>query len=166
MENINTWMLVTAHPDDESMFFIPTLRNLISLNQKDGSDTSSSFIQVLCLSNGDYRHISDGPIRTNEMHNACSLIGIQNNKKNEGYNSKQQQQQAAGAVTVLNDERMKDGPNEVWCTDLVAQTVLDHICNTISSMTSADGNTTAKKKTNRKHDYLISGPDINTGLTG
>ena len=159
MENNNTWMLVTAHPDDESMFFIPTLRNLIVLNQKNDtvkskSDTSSSFIQVLCLSNGDYRHVSDGPIRTKEMHNACSFIGIiQNNKNNE--------QQPAGAVTVINDERMKDGPNEVWNTDLVAQTVLDHICKTIPSMACVEDSTTSRKNPNRKHDYLISGPDIN-----
>ena len=156
-------MLVTAHPDDESMFFIPTLRNLISLNQKNDtvkskSDTSSSFIQVLCLSNGDYRHVSDGPIRTKEIHNACSLIGIiQNNKKNEGCNGEQHQ---PAAVTVLNDERMKDGPNEVWNTDLVAHTVLDHICKTIPSMACVEVSTTSRKKPSRKHDYLISGPDV------
>lgn len=113
------WILVVAHPDDESMFFIPTLRNL--LTNAGGKPT----IHVLCLSNGDYRDASDGPIRTQEIHHACSCIGIQNERipKKETRSDKD----FMAAVTVLNDDRMKDGPNEVWNSDLIAETVLEHI---------------------------------------
>jgi hypothetical protein len=40
-------LLLTAHPDDEVMFFAPTIRGLRS---------SDSEIKVLCLSNGKYFH--------------------------------------------------------------------------------------------------------------
>lgn len=131
------WLLVTAHPDDESMFFIPTLRNLIKPTSEDetGGDAAGAAVRgigpplqptrrlpdtpaihALCLSNGDYRDVSDGPIRANEMHRACTVIGIPSGSKGN-----------ESVVTVLNDDRMKDGPNEVWSPDLVSETVLDHI---------------------------------------
>jgi len=139
------WLLITAHPDDESMFFIPTLRNLIncnSSNQKDTqSDNNTNNIQLLCLSNGDYRDVSDGPIRTKEICKACSIIGIQNDSK------------TSAAVTVLNDDRMKDGPNEVWSSDLIANSILEHIRKAIPSMLDD-----SISKPVNKHDYILSGP--------
>ena len=138
------WLLITAHPDDESMFFIPTLRNLInfsSSNQKDTKSDNNTNIQLLCLSNGDYRDISDGPIRTKETYKACSIIGIQNDSR------------TTAAVTVLNDDRMKDGPNEVWSEDLIANSILEHICKAIPSM--LDESIT---KPDKKQDYILSGP--------
>jgi len=139
------WLLITAHPDDESMFFIPTLRNLIncnSSNQKDTkSDNNTNKIQLLCLSNGDYRDVSDGPIRTKETYKACSIIGIQNDSR------------TTTAVTVLNDDRMKDGPNEVWSSDLIANFILEHIRKAVPSM--LDDSIT---KPDKSHDYILSGP--------
>lgn len=43
LQNSKRVLLVTAHPDDESMFFGPTLVNII----RDGID-----VYLLCLSNG------------------------------------------------------------------------------------------------------------------
>ena len=140
------WLLITAHPDDESMFFIPTLRNLINCNSSNQKDTQSDHntnnIQLLCLSNGDYRDVSDGPIRTKETYKACSIIGIQNNNR------------TSAAVTVLNDDRMKDGPNEVWSSDLIANSILEHIRKAVPSM--LDNSITKSDK--KKHDYILSGP--------
>jgi len=137
------WLLITAHPDDESMFFIPTLRNLINCNSSNQKDTQSdsNTIQLLCLSNGDYRDVSDGPIRTKETYKACSIIGIQNDSS------------TSAAVTVLNDDRMKDGPNEVWSSDLIANFILEHIRKAVPSM--LDDSIT---KPDKKHDYILSGP--------
>ena len=143
------WLLITAHPDDESMFFIPTLRNLINCNSSNQKDTqtqcdnnTSNNIQLLCLSNGDYRDVSDGPIRTKETHKACSMIGIQNDSRTKA------------AVTVLNDDRMKDGPNEVWSSDLIANSILEHIRKAIPS--KLDDSIT--NNPDKKHDYILSGP--------
>mmetsp|Transcript_43944 Transcript_43944/g.93546 ORF Transcript_43944/g.93546 Transcript_43944/m.93546 type:complete len:590 (-) Transcript_43944:288-2057(-) len=152
------WLLITAHPDDESMFFIPTLRSLLNtINQAniktvaadaDGrrpSDDISS-IQLLCLSNGDYRDASDGPIRTKEMYRACSLIGVGNRKD------------SAATVTVLDENRMKDGPNEVWSCDLVSETVLEHIRKRVAPIACADGITSSKPK----RDCMLSDPSKET----
>jgi len=122
------WLLITAHPDDESMFFIPTLRNLLHLDHRNDSNNDRHGkklnIQLLCLSNGDYRDVSDGPIRTKELHHACSLIGIDDDSKSSG----------AASVVVLDDDRLKDGPNEVWNSDLLANTVLEHLQKILSSI--------------------------------
>ena len=51
-------LFVIAHPDDECMFFAPTLLNLTSINAKDGKPQKTginhaiSNVHVLCLSNG------------------------------------------------------------------------------------------------------------------
>jgi N-acetylglucosaminylphosphatidylinositol deacetylase len=77
------------------------------------------------LSNGDYRDVSDGPVRTKELNRACSLIGLIEKKSSVAA--------AAAAVVVLDDNRMKDGPNEVWNSDLIAATVLEHLQEMISN---------------------------------
>ncbi len=117
------WLLITAHPDDESMFFTPTLRNLIHLDSKNERHNQKPNIQLLCLSNGDYRDVSDGPVRTKELYKACSLIGIDGQKTSD-----------TASVIVLDDDRLKDGPNEVWNSDLIANTVLEHIQTILSSI--------------------------------
>jgi N-acetylglucosaminylphosphatidylinositol deacetylase len=126
------WLLITAHPDDESMFFIPTLKNLCDVPN----------VHVLCLSNGDYRDASDGPIRTREMHEACSLIGIRNRRG------------GSRSLTVVDDERMRDGPNEVWSPGLVSETVLEHIREAVTPSAFVGGNGDASGKP--AHDYLLS----------
>ena len=114
------WLLVTAHPDDESMFFIPTLRSLLLYYKKDDSNderiSQKPKIHLLCLSNGDYRDVSDGPVRTKELYKACSLIGIDSSSKSSDATS-----------IVVQDNRLKDGPNEVWNSDLIADIVLEHL---------------------------------------
>ena len=133
----DVWLLVTAPPDDEAMFFIPTLRTLLG-----SRDEGPPLVRVLCLSNGDYRDPSDGPVRARELQKACAVIGVQNGKD------------GAGAVTVLDDARMKDGPNEVWGADVVSGAVRDQICKKIAPAVSADVGTSGKQ-----HDYILSGPD-------
>lgn len=118
------WLLITAHPDDESMFFIPTLRNLVHLDSNnDKRHSQNPNIQLLCLSNGDYRDVSDGPVRAKELYNACSLIGIDGHKTLD-----------ARSVVVLDDDRLKDGPNEVWNSDLIANIVLERIQKIVGSI--------------------------------
>jgi len=56
-------------------------------------------------------------------------------------------------VTVLNDDRMKDGPNEVWSPNLVSQTVLEHIKG-LASTFCMEGGISCKPE----HEYLLSDP--------
>lgn len=146
------------------MFFIPTLRNLLNSNTSTSTSTGhekaadghrrprpqngSPNIHLLCLSNGDYRDASDGPIRTQETHGACALIGMQNNTNDKKL-------AADSAVTVLNDERMKDGPNEGWSSDLISDTVMDHIRTRMAPSCFIDDSISSSKQT---HDYLLTDP--------
>ena len=87
-------LLVTAHPDDETVFFSPAvlaLRNAITLH-------------VLCLSTGDYDGL--GKRRSSELCSACEVLGVR-----------------AERVTVVDDARLQDGPREHWSAEHVAAIV-------------------------------------------
>lgn len=58
--------LVIAHPDDESMFFVPTLSHL----REEGSHA----VHILCLSTGNADGL--GTTRTAELRAAASLLGV------------------------------------------------------------------------------------------
>jgi N-acetylglucosaminylphosphatidylinositol deacetylase len=59
-------VLIVAHPDDESMFFVPTLRALKAANET---------VWILCLTTGDFDGL--GKIRSKEMIRAGTLLGAQ-----------------------------------------------------------------------------------------
>ncbi|EJK70049.1 hypothetical protein THAOC_08630 [Thalassiosira oceanica] len=126
-------LLVTSHPDDESMFFVPALRHHLV---DDRGKKQRPPMHVLCLSNGDYPP-SDGAVRTKEMHRACSLIGVD-----------------GGRVTVLDDATMKDGPDSVWDADRVSRTVLDHIRKIVPPLVLSS----QPGRPNSRPSYLLSGP--------
>ena len=64
--NVALNVLVTAHPDDESMFFLPVMRALIS--------RADEKVWLICLSTGDYDGL--GKIREKEMLNAGTMLGL------------------------------------------------------------------------------------------
>ncbi|KAJ2957714.1 hypothetical protein NQZ79_g6593 [Umbelopsis isabellina] len=63
-------LLVTAHPDDECMFFGPTLTNLSAKRLKNE-------IHVLCLSKGDAEKL--GSLRKRELVKSCQVLGVPSN---------------------------------------------------------------------------------------
>jgi len=103
-------LLVTAHPDDEAMFFGPTLTSLAERKQR-GDDVE---VHLLCLSTGDYDGL--GEVRVRELTAACGVLGV-----------------ASSRVTVIDDRSMRDGPHEAWPPGLVAR----HIGSAIAA-TGAD----------------------------
>lgn len=62
MKNV---LFLTAHPDDETMFFAPTIINLKAKNKN---------IHILCLSNGNHEGL--GKERTEEMVNCVKAFDI------------------------------------------------------------------------------------------
>ena len=60
-------LLVTCHPDDETMFFGPTILSM--------TKNPSVSLFLLCMSNGDYRR--EGHIRKHELYRACQVLGIE-----------------------------------------------------------------------------------------
>ncbi|KAF9404895.1 N-acetylglucosaminyl-phosphatidylinositol de-N-acetylase [Podila epigama] len=85
--------LVIAHPDDEVMFFGPTLAEL---SRPEHGNT----IRVLCMSSGN--HDGLGEIRKKELVNSCKTFGIRESH-----------------VTILERDELKDGPKELWDPSLV-----------------------------------------------
>lgn len=92
--------LLIAHPDDEAMFFSPTLLAL-------ARPELQNRIFVLCLSSGDADGL--GHIRKNELTRSALLLGIP----------------SAEQVVVVEDERFQDSMTKDWEAKEVAN-VLQH----------------------------------------
>lgn len=61
-------VVVTAHPDDESMFFVPLIWNLVAEGKK---------VWVLCLTTGNFDGL--GEVRREELCDACyRVLGVHN----------------------------------------------------------------------------------------
>ncbi|ESO10476.1 hypothetical protein HELRODRAFT_116956 [Helobdella robusta] len=87
-------LLITAHPDDESMFFAPTVLNL----------SPNHIFYVLCLSTGNYYKI--GYKREEEFKKSCNILGVDENR-----------------AFIINNENLKDNPELVWNSTIVSDVV-------------------------------------------
>ena len=90
-------LLVIAHPDDESMFFVPTIRGLINANYS---------LSILCLSEG-----INGPAsgtRKDELVKAAAILGV-------------------SSVAVTNDAELHDGMDRTWPVGIIANSVREQI---------------------------------------
>lgn len=97
-------LLVTAHPDDESMFFLPLLHSLAQ--QSNG--TPDWEVHLLCLSRGNFDGLGD--IREQEMVTCGEFLGMK--KAN---------------IRVLEDAKLQDGMQAQWDHAHIAQLVLAYI---------------------------------------
>jgi N-acetylglucosaminylphosphatidylinositol deacetylase len=92
--------LLIAHPDDEAMFFSPTLLSL-------AKPESQNRIFILCLSSGDADGL--GHIRKIELKKSALLLGVK----------------SAEQVVILEDERFPDSMTANWEAKEIAK-VLQH----------------------------------------
>ena len=83
-------LLVISHPDDESMFFGPTIQAL---------RRAGAWTHILCLSNGDADGL--GAVREKELESARKFLGVDSSE-------------------VVNDSKLKDGFKELWPEGTVA----------------------------------------------
>ena len=83
------YLLITAHPDDECMFFTPIIRTII----KNGNE-----IDLMCLSSGDFDGM--GPKRMKELKNSAKVLGIK-------------------SLFIIEDVELKDGPKNIWKPDVI-----------------------------------------------
>jgi N-acetylglucosaminylphosphatidylinositol deacetylase len=88
-------LLVTAHPDDEVMFFSPLLENAASKGAR---------VSILCLSTGNFDGL--GETRAKELVKCAALYHIR-------YED----------VHVVDSPDMQDGMDEIWPAAVVAQNV-------------------------------------------
>lgn len=94
-------MLIVAHPDDECMFFGPTVRVLRSCHRP---------VYVLCLSTGNAAPHRVGERRRTELKHSCSVLEVPWSR-----------------VRVVDDVRLQDGMESVWEPEVVAEVVAQAI---------------------------------------
>ncbi|KAK7961098.1 N-acetylglucosaminyl-phosphatidylinositol de-N-acetylase [Apiospora saccharicola] len=87
--------LLIAHPDDEAMFFAPTL---LALTRPD----TGNHVKILCLSTGDQDGM--GHVRRTELKKSAMLLGLRDEDD----------------AFVVDDPDFRDSITETWDTDKVA----------------------------------------------
>jgi N-acetylglucosaminylphosphatidylinositol deacetylase len=101
--------LLIAHPDDEAMFFAPTV---LALTQP----SLGNHIKILCLSSGDADGL--GHIRKQELVKSGLLLGLRN----------------ADDVLVLDDERFPDSMTKTWDSKVIANLLASTFAPKMSKM--------------------------------
>ncbi|OQR75308.1 N-acetylglucosaminyl-phosphatidylinositol de-N-acetylase-like [Tropilaelaps mercedesae] len=94
------FLIVIAHPDDETMFFGPFLASEAEQNSE---------LHVLCFSRGDF--YVNGDVRRRELNRAVDRLGV-----------------STKLVTVLGWPQFPDNPNIRWRMSDVRDVILDY-CN-------------------------------------
>lgn len=84
-------LLVTAHPDDEVLFFSPTILALVGMGVQ---------VYALCLSIGNADGLGD--IRRQELFNSYASLGVPNQ-----------------FVASINDQRLQDGMTTEWPAEAI-----------------------------------------------
>ncbi|ETV98885.1 hypothetical protein H310_08379 [Aphanomyces invadans] len=92
------FLVVIAHPDDESMFFLPLLLNL----------RAHATFHLLCLSTGNYDGL--GSVRTEELATVWKVLRFH-----------------PDTLTTLDDPRFQDGMKAVWAPADVAGAVAKYV---------------------------------------
>lgn len=102
-------VFIFAHPDDEAMFFVPTITSFSSSSSSSLPATSTTVhdeIYWLCLSNGNFDGL--GEKRTKELYASGKVLGIPENR-----------------ITIINHHQLQDGT--VWESTVVKTTVEEYI---------------------------------------
>ncbi|XP_029783968.1 N-acetylglucosaminyl-phosphatidylinositol de-N-acetylase isoform X6 [Suricata suricatta] len=92
-------LLVIAHPDDEAMFFAPTVLGLARLRHR---------LSLLCFSAGNY--YNQGEIRKKELLQSCDVLGI-----------------PPSSIMIIDNRDFPDDPAVQWDAERVASALLRHI---------------------------------------
>ncbi|XP_066491488.1 N-acetylglucosaminyl-phosphatidylinositol de-N-acetylase [Tiliqua scincoides] len=104
-------LFVTAHPDDEAMFFAPSILSL----------ARAARLWLLCGSTGNY--YNQGDIRKNELLQSCEVLGI-----------------PPCNVTVIDHRGLPDDPSVEWETHLLSTLILENVeTNQINLVVTFDG---------------------------
>ncbi|KAJ6460880.1 N-acetylglucosaminylphosphatidylinositoldeacety la se [Mycena sanguinolenta] len=112
-------LLLTAHPDDECMFFAPTILALAALQRPSVSirdRTSASSLYSMCMSVGNADGL--GPIRKFELESSLDLLGVDTDKR-----------------LIVDHPDLQDNFTEYWDAQVIASAlkpyVLENRINTI-----------------------------------
>jgi N-acetylglucosaminylphosphatidylinositol deacetylase len=138
-------LVVTAHPDDEAMFFVPLISSLTRKNYYAGKLFKTARVRqnvnkevfVLCLSTGDYEGQNAGGVRVKELHKSCEGLGVPRER-----------------VTVVDCKELRDGPHQAWdkcvVAEQVAKAILDNKIDCVVTFDSLG----VSKHVNHRDTYL------------
>ncbi|XP_067113877.1 N-acetylglucosaminyl-phosphatidylinositol de-N-acetylase isoform X2 [Osmerus mordax] len=105
-------LIVTAHPDDECMFFAPIILRLVEMKIP---------VQLLCLSKGNF--YNQGSYRQEELYESCGVLGL-----------------PASNICILDHKELPDSPKVEWNTSLTSSLILKHITeHSINMVLTFDG---------------------------
>ena len=110
IRNNETTLLLIAHPDDESMFFGPTIiRKLDKYEDENGNEleNSDNFF-LLCVTQGNQNGL--GHLRKHELMSSAIKLGIKSSN-----------------VKILDDARWLDGDNQNWHKASLQELIIDFI---------------------------------------
>ena len=77
--NLQRILLLTAHPDDECMFFAPTVLSLLASNVKAEDEEPKTLVYSLCLSVGNAEGL--GSVREKELGRSLDILGVDQSKR-------------------------------------------------------------------------------------
>lgn len=108
-------LFVVAHPDDECMFFGPTLLNEIRWRARE----KRSKVHLLVLSTGNF--YGDGRLRKEELDSACHFL--------LKYCSKEMSNDDERVFVweVIDHSGLPDSPNVQWSADLIGNLVNNYV---------------------------------------
>ncbi|KAA0196162.1 hypothetical protein HAZT_HAZT009586 [Hyalella azteca] len=95
-------MFVTSHPDDECMFFGPSILHFAQ-NEK-------ALVYLLCLTDGSYQNVKLGKKRQQELWASCKELGI-----------------PEGHITLYKCRHIPDDPNKSWPIVTTANIINHHL---------------------------------------
>ena len=111
---MNKYLLVISHPDDESMFFLPTICSILNNHQN-----NNDVLDILCLSNGNYDGL--GKQREKELIQAIRCL------KKKYTSNKSTTTTTTIGLHILNLEKLQDGPKNHWDHNLLSQVIFKHV---------------------------------------
>ena len=98
-------VFVIAHPDDESMFFLPTICSLQCV-RSNSRELPLQQVWLVCLSNGNYNGL--GTTREIELNRAGGYLGLDR-------------------IMIVHHDELQDSPTQRWPKHVVAR-VLEEMC--------------------------------------
>jgi N-acetylglucosaminylphosphatidylinositol deacetylase len=116
-------LLVTAHPDDEAMFFVPTIHALLHSDSGGGGGRRYE-LSLLVLSAGDADGL--GKVRTAELRDAARVLGLGGGGGGAAGAADAAAAPAtavlaaAAAVRIVEHAGLRDGLRTRWAAELVA----------------------------------------------
>ena len=112
LPSIGSVLLVIAHPDDEIMFWTPTIKTLLGKKIP---------LKILCLSNGNYYGL--GEIREREFDDVSRELNLPDNR-------------------ILNIPELQDNQKQKWDPSIVSEQIEDYIKNNpdVRTILTFDGN--------------------------